>query len=241
MLTHCNAGWLATVDVGTATAPIYLAHDKGIPLHVLVDETRPRNQGASLTAWELGQPWRAAHRDPRQHRRPPDAARPGRHRHRRHRPRHRQRRRLQQDRHLSEGAGGEGQRRAVLCGAAVADHRFFGGGRLRRDSDRAAQRRRGRDRVRPHRRWPHRDGAHRSGRLGGRQLRLRRDAGAARDRADHRARGGVAIARSLGQGFPGAGRRGKDSGPRVLGVSGGVACVRCTGPPMFRCRGSSTP
>lgn len=53
VLTHCNAGWLATVDVGTATAPIYFAHDAGIPLHVWVDETRPRNQGASLTAWEL--------------------------------------------------------------------------------------------------------------------------------------------------------------------------------------------
>ncbi|MBW2313930.1 MAG: S-methyl-5-thioribose-1-phosphate isomerase [Deltaproteobacteria bacterium] len=55
VLTHCNAGWLATVDWGTALAPIYLAHDRGIPVHVWVDETRPRNQGASLTAWELGQ------------------------------------------------------------------------------------------------------------------------------------------------------------------------------------------
>jgi methylthioribose-1-phosphate isomerase len=55
ILTHCNAGWLATVDWGTATAPIYMAHDEGIALHVWVDETRPRNQGASLTAWELGQ------------------------------------------------------------------------------------------------------------------------------------------------------------------------------------------
>jgi methylthioribose-1-phosphate isomerase len=54
LLTHCNAGWLATVDWGTATAPIYLAHDRGIPIHVWVDETRPRNQGAALTAWELG-------------------------------------------------------------------------------------------------------------------------------------------------------------------------------------------
>jgi methylthioribose-1-phosphate isomerase len=54
VLTHCNAGWLATVDWGTATAPIYLAHDNGHPIHVWVDETRPRNQGASLTAWELG-------------------------------------------------------------------------------------------------------------------------------------------------------------------------------------------
>jgi methylthioribose-1-phosphate isomerase len=54
ILTHCNAGWLATVDWGTALAPIYKAHNAGIPVHVWVDETRPRNQGASLTAWELG-------------------------------------------------------------------------------------------------------------------------------------------------------------------------------------------
>jgi len=53
-LTHCNAGWLATVDWGTALAPIYQAHKAGIPIHVWVEETRPRNQGASLTAWELG-------------------------------------------------------------------------------------------------------------------------------------------------------------------------------------------
>src|SRR5215831_18164135 len=54
ILTHCNAGWLATVDWGTALAPVYMAHDKGLAVHVLADETRPRNQGASLTAWELG-------------------------------------------------------------------------------------------------------------------------------------------------------------------------------------------
>jgi len=54
ILTHCNAGWLACVDWGTALAPIYMAHDRGIKLHVWVDETRPRNQGASLTAFELG-------------------------------------------------------------------------------------------------------------------------------------------------------------------------------------------
>lgn len=53
ILTHCNAGWLAAVDYGTATAPVYLSHDEGIPVHVWVDETRPRNQGARLTAWEL--------------------------------------------------------------------------------------------------------------------------------------------------------------------------------------------
>jgi len=55
ILTHCNAGWLACIDYGTATAPVYLAHEKGIKVHVWVDETRPRNQGAKLTAWELGQ------------------------------------------------------------------------------------------------------------------------------------------------------------------------------------------
>jgi methylthioribose-1-phosphate isomerase len=54
ILTHCNAGWLACVDWGTALAPIYMAHDAGYPVHVWVDETRPRNQGASLTAFELG-------------------------------------------------------------------------------------------------------------------------------------------------------------------------------------------
>jgi methylthioribose-1-phosphate isomerase len=55
VLTHCNAGWLACVDWGTALAPIFMAHDAGLPVHVWVDETRPRNQGASLTAWELNQ------------------------------------------------------------------------------------------------------------------------------------------------------------------------------------------
>jgi methylthioribose-1-phosphate isomerase len=54
VLTHCNAGWLATVDWGTALAPIYTAYERGIDLHVWVDETRPRNQGAALTSWELG-------------------------------------------------------------------------------------------------------------------------------------------------------------------------------------------
>src|SRR5436190_917024 len=54
VLTHCNAGWLATVDWGTALAPVYRLHDEGVPLHVWVSETRPRNQGL-LTAWELGE------------------------------------------------------------------------------------------------------------------------------------------------------------------------------------------
>lgn len=55
VMTHCNAGWLCTIDYGTATAPMYAAHDAGIPIHVWVSETRPRNQGASLTAYELGE------------------------------------------------------------------------------------------------------------------------------------------------------------------------------------------
>jgi len=55
ILTHCNAGWLACIDYGTATSPMYTAHENGINIHVWVEETRPRNQGASLTAWELGQ------------------------------------------------------------------------------------------------------------------------------------------------------------------------------------------
>lgn len=55
VLTHCNAGWLAFVDYGSATSPIYAAHDSGVPVHVWVDETRPRNQGSKLTAWELAQ------------------------------------------------------------------------------------------------------------------------------------------------------------------------------------------
>ena len=55
ILTHCNAGWLAFVDYGSATSPIYAAHDAGVPVHVWVDETRPRSQGSKLTAWELGQ------------------------------------------------------------------------------------------------------------------------------------------------------------------------------------------
>ncbi|MDP7323960.1 MAG: S-methyl-5-thioribose-1-phosphate isomerase [Candidatus Woesearchaeota archaeon] len=54
ILTHCNAGWLAFVDYGSATSPIYAAHDRGIKVHVWVDETRPRNQGSRITAWELG-------------------------------------------------------------------------------------------------------------------------------------------------------------------------------------------
>jgi len=101
VLTHCNAGWIATVDYGTALSSVYLAHDAGVPLHVWVDETRPRNQGL-LTAWEL-----AGHGVPHtliagQCRRPPDAARPGGYRDGLCRPGQRRRRRVQQDRYLPE-------------------------------------------------------------------------------------------------------------------------------------------
>ena len=123
MLTHCNAGWLATVDWGTALSPIYQAHDAGLPVHVWVDETRPRNQGAALTAWELGK-----HGVP--HTVVADNAGG-------HLMQHgevdicivgtdrvtRQRRRGEQDRHLPEGAGGAGQRRALLGGDAAFDPR----------------------------------------------------------------------------------------------------------------------
>ena len=74
ILTHCNAGWLAFVDYGSASSAIYAAHDKGINVHVWVDETRPRNQGSSLTAWEMDTTRSSKYRHRRQHRRTPDAA-----------------------------------------------------------------------------------------------------------------------------------------------------------------------
>ncbi len=144
ILTHCNAGWLATVDWGTALAPIYMAHDAGIAVHVWVDETRPRNQGAALTAWELG-----AHGVP--HTVVADNAGG-------HLMQHgevdlvivgtdrvtRTRRRRQQDRHLPEGARGARQRRARStwrCRIPTIDWTLGDG--VRGDPDRGAQRRRG--------------------------------------------------------------------------------------------------
>ena len=126
VLTHCNAGWLATVDYGTATAPIYLGGEEGIPVHVYVDETRPRNQGAQLTAWEM-----ADHGVP--HTLIVDNAGG-------HLMQHGEIdmvivgtdrttaawRCLQQDRHLSQGAGRAGQQCSLLCRAAVAHHRLDG-------------------------------------------------------------------------------------------------------------------
>ena len=122
VLTHCNAGWLATCDWGTATGPIYQAHDAGIDLHVWVDETRPRNQGGHLTAWEL-------HQQGVPHTVIVDNA--GGHLMQHGQvdiclvgtgPHHTHRRCLQQDRHLSEGAGRPRQRCAVLCQPAQSDH-----------------------------------------------------------------------------------------------------------------------
>ena len=161
----------------------------GIDVHVWVDETRPRNQGASLTAWELAAAGRAAHRDRRQRRRPPDAARPGRPGHRRLRPRHRARRRLQQDRHLPEGAGGARQRRAVLCrDAAVDAGPEPATTACARSRSRSAPRARSRTSSGRSRRRPAGRGAARARRHGGRQPGLRRHAGAPGHRPDHRAR-----------------------------------------------------
>ena len=149
ILTHCNAGWLATVDWGTALAPIYVAHDAGIPVHVWVDETRPRNQGAALTAFELGK-----HGVPHtviadnagghlmQHGRvdlvivgADRVTRTG--------------RRRQQDRHLPQGACRRGQWRAVLRRRAIHHHRLDCLRRRPRDPHRGTQRSRGHCHHRP--------------------------------------------------------------------------------------------
>ena len=203
VLTHCNAGWLATVDWGTATAPIYLAHDRGIKVHVWVDETRPRNQGASLTAWELGH-----HGVP--HTVIPDNT--GGH--------------LMQhgmvdlvivgtDRVAANGdvcnkigtylkalaAHDNGVPFYVALPSPTIDFSVADG------VDQIPIEQRGAEEVtdmtgRTARR-PDRDGADRAGRLAGRELRLRRDAGAAGDGTDHRARcARGAIRASLSAAFP---------------------------------------
>ena len=190
ILTHCNAGWLATVDWGTATAPIYAAHDAGIPIHVWVDETRPRNQGASLTAWELlqhGVPHTVI------------ADNTGGHLmqhgmvdlvHRRHRPHHR-------------AAATSATRSAPIsrrwprtttacrstwrCPSPTIDWTLVDGVREIPIEERGGH-------EVSHMTGPHRRTAASRRceivprRLAGRQLRLRRDAGAARDRPHHRAR-----------------------------------------------------
>ncbi len=187
VLTHCNAGWLATVDVGTATAPIYMAHDKGLPIHVFADETRPRNQGASLTAWELGH-----HGVP--HTVIPDNT--GGH--------------LMQhkmvdlvivgaDRVTAQGdvcnkigtylkalaAHDNNVPFYVAVPSSSIDFEIADGCR---HSDRAARRGRSRDHDRQNQRRPYRDRADRARRLSGRELCFRCHAGAPRHRPDHRAR-----------------------------------------------------
>ena len=148
VLTHCNAGWIATVDFGTALSAIYQAHDAGIPVHVWVDETRPRSQGL-LTAWEL-----AAHGVP--HTLIVDNAGG-------HLMQHGQvdlvlvgadrvsanGRRREQDRHLPEGTGRARQRHTLLRCRSVADDRLEHRRRPCADPDRGAQRRRGARSGRP--------------------------------------------------------------------------------------------
>ena len=198
VLTHCNAGWLATVDWGTATAPIYLAHDKGIAVHVFADETRPRNQGASLTAWELGQ-----HGVP--HTVIPDNT--GGH--------------LMQhglvdmvivgtDRVTAQGdvcnkigtylkalaAHDNNVPFYVALPSPTIDFTVSDG--VHRNSDRAARAGGSGDHDRQDQRRPHRNRAGGAGRLACRQLCFRRDPGAAGHRADHRARRDCRQSRSAG-------------------------------------------
>ena len=212
VLTHCNAGWLAAVDVGTATAPIYLAHDSGIAVHVFADETRPRNQGASLTAWELGQ-----HGVPHT----VIADNTGGH--------------LMQhglvdlvivgtDRVTANGdvcnkigtylkalaARDNNVPFYVALPSPTIDFTVADGVAEipieQREADEVATM------TGPHRRRPHRDRARRSRAFAGGELRLRRDAGPAGDGSDHRTRRDRGIARRPGGGFPGSRRRGRMSG-----------------------------
>ena len=208
MLTHCNAGWLATVDWGTATAPIYLAHERGIQVHVWVDETRPRNQGASLTAWELGH-----HGVP--HTVIPDNT--GGH--------------LMQhgmvdlaivgtDRVAANGdvcnkigtylkalaAHDNGVPFYVALPSPTIDFSVADGVAQIPIEQRGAEE--VTDMTGRTARRPDRDGADRAGGLAGRELRLRRHAGAAGDRADHRARRAEGGSRVAGGGVSGTDRDG---------------------------------
>ncbi len=224
VLTHCNAGWLAAVDYGPATAPIYTAHDKGIAVHVWVDETRPRNQGASLTAWELGQ-----HGVPHT----VIADNTGGH--------------LMQhgmvdmvivgtDRVTAQGdvcnkigtylkalaAKDNDVPFYVALPSTTIDFTVSDGVAEIPIEQRGGEEQSHHDR--PHRRRPHRDGADRAGRLGRCELRLRRDAGPACHRPDHRARRGEGLARWPGAGFSRAGGCGRMSSVAVM-LRSAIACV----------------
>ena len=234
VLTHCNAGWLATVDVGTATAPIYLAHDKGIPIHVFADETRPRNQGASLTAWELGK-----HGVPHT----VIADNTGGH--------------LMQhglvdlvivgtDRVTANGdvcnkigtylkalaARDNNVPFYVALPSPTIDFTVADGIAEIPIEERSADESGDDDRA--HRRRPHRNRARRARRLSGRQLRLRRDAGAPGDRADYRARRDRGLAQGVGGGFPGSRRHARMSGLTESVVQS--ECVACVSSRVGRCR-----
>ena len=232
VLTHCNAGWLAAVDVGTATAPIYLAHDNGIAIHVFADETRPRNQGASLTAWELGQ-----HGVPHT----VIADNTGGH--------------LMQHGAVDLVIVGTDRvtRNADVCNkigtylkalaardnnvpfyvalpSPTIDFTVADGIAEIPIEQRAADEVMRRDRA--YRGRPHRNRAHRAGGFAGGELRLRRDARAVGDRPDHRAGRDRGIARRPGGGFPGPRRRGRMNGS-IIARSESVACVSSR---VVRCR-----
>ena len=173
---------------------MFLAHLEGLPLEVWVSETRPRMQGANLTAWELDQRGIPHTLVADSACAAPDAARRRRRRDRRRGSRRAQRRRLQQDRHVRQGARRARKQRPVLRRAAVAHDRLAAA--LRRwHPHRSARRRRGDDGLRPRRLRP--DGArrHRAPQHQGAELRVRRDAGAPRHRLRHRARHHARIAR----------------------------------------------
>ena len=212
VLTHCNAGWLATGDWGTALAPLYAAKQAGVAVHVWVDETRPRNQG-TLTAWELnegGVPHTLIADNAGgllMQRGQVDACIVG------------------ADRIAANGdvcnkvgtylkalAAHDNQVPFYVAAppCPTIDLALPGGW-----ADIPIEERSGdevRDHDRAHRRRPHRDRAYRPARHAGRELRVRRHAGAAGDRADHRARRARRLPRGLGEGFPRARRRGRMTG-----------------------------
>ena len=239
VLTHCNAGWLAAVDVGTATAPIYLAHDQGIAIHVFADETRPRNQGASLTAWELGR-----HGVPHT----VIADNTGGH--------------LMQ--HGAVDLVIVGTDRVTANGDVCNKIGTYLKALAARDNnvpfyvalpsptidftvaDGVAEipiEERSADEVatmtgRTARR-PHRDRAHRARRLGGGELRFRRHAGAVGHRSHHRARCARRLARGPGRGFPGSRRYAKMTPAvyrQVSVVRRFPECVACVRFRTVRCR-----
>jgi len=195
VLTHCNAGWLACVDWGTALAPVYAAHEAGMAVEVIVDETRPRNQGAALTAFELGAqgvPFRVVVDNAGGHLMQHGdvdlcivgsdrtTARGG-----------------QQDRHVSQGARGAGQRDSLLCRAAVVDHRLVHAGRSAGGADRRTCRAGGHSCQGTRRRRQPARGRGRGPWKSGKQPGFRRDSGPAHHRHHHGAGPGAGVGRRI--------------------------------------------